>query len=233
MSQSNLETARSKNNVSVVSLTTWGLLVLAMVISGITWWRSQTIYAELKLLRAEQASLKAASDKLSERRSESQTSASTSGMESDSKSPASATVEPLNASKVANEKNNTEEAVASLNVPLKTGTSECKIDERCLILEDVRPGAVIISMVLKDMPSSNRSDLLVISPKHHESFPHNPPGILTAKYADSASPSQINDIDYEIVWAGFRFDLYATVRTYGPVANKPPILVHWMTLPVR
>lgn len=233
MSQSNLETARSKNSVSVVSLTTWGLWVLAMVISGITWWRSQTIYSELELLRAEQSILKAASDKLSERMSESPSTASAIAKVNESKSTESTTSKPYNVSEIGNEDSDTEEAKASMEVPLKTGTSECKIDERCLILEDVRPGAVIISMVLKDMPSSNRSDLLVISPKHHESFPHNPPGILTAKYADSASPSQINDIDYEIVWAGFRFDLYATVRTYGPAANKPPILVHWMTLPVR
>lgn len=233
MSQSVRGSNQVLKSMPFSQIMSWVLMCVALGLSGLSWWRSQSLLTEVASLRAGQTNWKDEAEAL--RASIVLAEANIrKGVEDEKAKRSNAIASGNNESSSEKAEGSTaEEALARLNFHIRSGASECKVDERCVVMEDVRPGAVIITLHLKDVGTSNRSDLLVIAPKPHESFPYNPPGILTAKYTDPASPSMLNEVDYEVVWTGARYDIYATVRTYGPGSTKAPISVHWLALPVR
>jgi hypothetical protein len=90
------------------------------------------------------------------------------------------------------------------------------INERTLISDDVGSGAMfLISYRLDNNAVNNCTELVVLSPKPYDSYPHNPPAIMSARYIDPASSLQIAKVRYEVEFTNDKVKLYATVETFG------------------
>lgn len=94
------------------------------------------------------------------------------------------------------------------------------VNERTLISDDIGTGGMfVINYALDRNGVSNCTDLVVLSPKPYNTHPHNPPAVMSARYIDPANSEQIERVRYEVEFTGAKYQLFATIETFG--INEP------------